>query len=99
MKKTILFIGLSLAMIALATPVKNYPASTPPAISLPDAYVKATNALSSETNQYHCISAKVVVELSEKGEWQFMFYTTNSNPRWVTVDFNGKVYVEKIYNR
>lgn len=71
-----------------------YDSSKPPSLLLPAAYERATAALGSATNQFHCISASVETTFSTNGEWFFTFYSTNSQPKWVTVEFKGKVHVQ-----
>ncbi|HEY1716743.1 MAG TPA: hypothetical protein VGH42_00425 [Verrucomicrobiae bacterium] len=73
-----------------------YDNSKPPTLSLPDAYQRATIALGTATNQFHCISAKIDTRFSSNGEWYFTFYSTNSQPKWVTVEFSGKTHVENM---
>jgi hypothetical protein len=70
-----------------------YNKSKPPSISLPVAYERAVAALGSATNEFHCISASVTTEFTSEGEWYFTFYSTNSNsmPKFIAVEFNGKV--------
>ncbi len=70
--------------------------SKPPGLSLPVAYGYAANALGSMTNQFHCISAKIDNRFSTNGEWFFTFYSTNAQPKWVTVEFNGKTHVQNM---
>lgn len=91
------FIAPTIALFAtLITPYNN---AKPPSLSLPAAYERAANALGSATNQFHCISANVTTDFGADGEWQFTFYYTNSKPKWVTVEFNGKIHVEDIMLR
>ena len=100
MKKTLAFLGLTtLATTLFATLITPYNHAKPPSISLPVAYERAANALGSATNQFHCISANVTADFGADGEWQFTFYSTNSRPKWVTVEFNGKIHVEDVMNR
>lgn len=74
-----------------------YDNSKPPELSLPDAYNSAAVALGSDTNQFHCISAKIETRFSPQGEWFFTFCSTNASAqlRWVSVEFNGKAHVQK----
>jgi hypothetical protein len=60
-------------------------------ISLPEAYDRALIALGSETNQLHCISAEVSSKFRNDGGWRFVFYYTNTPPKFKTVyvDFVG----------
>ncbi|HEY1716742.1 MAG TPA: hypothetical protein VGH42_00420 [Verrucomicrobiae bacterium] len=92
--KIILFTSLTLATIIFASPIIPYKNSKPPSLLLPDAYERATAALGTATNQFHCISANVATSFSSDGEWFFTFCSTNSKSKWVTVEFNGKTHVE-----
>ena len=82
------------ALTVFARSVIPYDKSKPPSLSLPGAYVYAMIAMGAETNQFHCISADVNTDFGPEGEWQFLFYSTNSKPKWITVEFNGKTHVE-----
>ena len=100
MKKPLVFFSFATFATALfATLITPYNNAKPPGLSLPVAYERAANALGSATNQFHCISAKVTTDFGTDGEWQFTFYSTNSRPKWVTVEFNGKIHIEDIMNR
>jgi hypothetical protein len=57
------------------------------------------SALGSMTNEFHCLSANVTTDFASDGEWQFTFYSTNSKPKWVSVEFDGKIHVENIMMR
>ena len=98
LKLTLLtFLALTTVLFAsLSIPYNN---SKSPSLSLPDAYGRATTALGSVTNQFHCISASVATSFSPDGEWFFTFCSTNSKSKWVTVEFNGKVHVEDVILR
>jgi hypothetical protein len=97
--KITLFTLLALATIVFASPVIPYNNSRLPSLPLPVAYEQAMSALGSATNQFHCISASIATSFSPNGEWFFTFYSTNSRPKWVSVEFNGKVHVEDIMLR
>lgn len=100
MKKTFAFLGFAtLATTLVATLITPYNNATPPSLSLPVAYERAMGALGSATNQFHCLSATVTTDFGAEGQWQFTFYSTNSRPKWITVEFNGKIHVEDIMNR
>lgn len=92
---------ISLAIIFVTTLFASvilppYNKSKPPSLSLPDAYERAIAALGSSTNHFHCINASVTTQFSSDGEWYFTFYSTNSNsmPKFVAVEFNGKVILD-----
>jgi hypothetical protein len=91
----ITLLGLTAVVITvyakIITPLYNK--SKPPTMSLPVAYEHAVEALGSETNQLHCVSATVTDEFVSGGEWYFTFCSTNSKstPKWIAVGFNGKV--------
>lgn len=70
-----------------------YDKSKPPGMSLPAAYQCAVNALGSETNDFHCVSAVITTTFTAEGEWYFTFCSTNktATPKLVAVEFNGKV--------
>ncbi len=101
MKKiTLAFLGLiAVATLLFASATIPYNNSKPPTLSLPKAYEYAMTALGSETNQFHCVKASVSTDFGPEGGWQFTFYSTNSKPKWVTVEFNGNIHVEDIINR
>ena len=99
-KLTALFGLTAIAITSYATIIgPPYDNSKPPKMLLPIAYEHAMSALGSDTNQYHCMSAKVTTDFGPDGEWQFIFYSTNSKPKWVSVEFNGKIHIEDIMNR
>ena len=87
------------AEILFASPIIPYNNSKPPGLSLPLAYGDAMMALGSATNQFHCVSANIATTFSPTGGWFFTFYSTNSTPKWVTVEFNGKTHIEDIMLR
>jgi hypothetical protein len=99
--KTRLFIlsSIVVSMVLFASPIFLYDKSKPPRVTLPLAYSQAVNALGQATNEFHCVSAAVTTDFGPDGEWQFTFYSTNSRPKWVTVEFNGKIHVEDVMNR
>jgi hypothetical protein len=84
-----------------AGPFVPYNDAKAPSLSLPDAYERAMVALGSKTNQLHCVNASVQSFYGADGEWLFTFYSTNSplKPKWVTVEFNGKIHVEDLFLR
>ena len=90
----LLVIGASIAL--LASPFVPYDNAKAPTLPLPVAYERAIDALASATNQFHCVSATIQTSFSSDGEWFFTFYSTNSppKPKWVSVEFNGKIHVE-----
>jgi len=100
MKKPLLVYLFSLT-VAWATETKPYDKETPAKISLPLAYEQAMIALAPNTNAFHCFSANLGTDCGPEGEWQFVFYSTNSPPlhKWVTVEFNGEIHVEEVRNR
>jgi hypothetical protein len=103
MKKTrltILSFGV-FAAVVFATNITPYDNAKPPSLALPVAYERAMSALGSATNQFHCLKAQVTTDFGADGEWQFEFYSTNSpsRPKWVTVEFNGKIHVEDLMLR
>jgi hypothetical protein len=100
MKKSLgVFLFLTFVGLVYATIIVPYSKSKIPSLSLPLAYEKAVTALGAATNQFHCISANVTTDFGPDGEWRFTFYSTNSRPKWVTVEFNGRIHVEDVMNR
>jgi len=90
-------LGISTALFAgLFIP---YNVAKEPALLLPTAYNQALTALGVETNKFHCVSASIETSLSPDGEWRFTFYSTNLTPKWVTVEFNGKIHVQSTLKR
>ncbi len=95
--KAYLTIILSLMCISISfadlIPLSGYDKTKPPGLSLPAAYECAMSALGSETNEYHCLDAKITTLFSSEGEWYFTFYSTNASatPKLIAVEFNGKV--------
>jgi hypothetical protein len=83
-------------MVLLANVVIEYDKAKKPSLALPVAYQFATSALGVETNEFHCISASIDTTFSSDGEWLFTFYSTNSKPKWVSVEFNGNTHVRNI---
>jgi hypothetical protein len=96
---TLLILGASLAL--LASPFVPYDNAKAPTLPLPVAYERAMDALGPATNEFHCVSASIQTSFSTDGEWYFTFYSTNSSPKpkWVTVEFNGKIHIEDISAR
>lgn len=100
MKKSLILLSFGAVTISLfASVIFPYNNAKPPGISLPDAYGRAVNTLGSATNQFHCLNANVTTDFGPDGGWQFTFYSTNSKPKWVTVEFNGRIHVEDIIIR
>jgi hypothetical protein len=97
--RIILLTIFSFALAVFARSIVPYDSAKPPSLPLPKAYDCAMTALGAETNQFHCISTKVSTDFGPEGGWQFTFYSTNSKPKWVTVEFNGKTHVENIMFR
>ena len=83
------------AIILLATESVPYDNAKPPSLSMPAGYELAVSALGSVTNQFHCISASISTDFGTPA-WYFKFYSTNTppKPKWVTVEFGGKVRIE-----
>jgi hypothetical protein len=100
MKKLLIVLttsGLTAALCAgLFIP---YNVAKEPALVLPTAYNQALTALGAETNKFHCVGASIETSLSPDGEWRFTFYSTNLTPKWVTVEFNGKIHVQSTLKR
>jgi hypothetical protein len=90
---------VGIVTVLFASPFVPYDNAKSPSLPLPTAYERATLALGSATNQFHCVSATVATSFSPDGEWFFTFYSTNSKPKWITVEFGGKVHVEDIILR
>ena len=86
--------------VLLATEFITYDKAKPPSLSMPAGYELATSALGAATNQFHCISASISTDFG-KPAWFFTFYSTTTppKPKWVTVEFGGKVHIEDILNR
>jgi hypothetical protein len=97
--RLILFILIAMTAALLASPIIPYNNAKPPALQLPAAYNLAMATLGSQTNYLHCISVSIATTFSSDGEWFFTFYSTNSRPKWVTVEFNGKTHIENIMIR
>ena len=95
--KTILILtgGLLLATTALyaSLVLPPYNHSKPPGMALPAAYERAVMALGPDTNQFHCVSARITTDFTAEGEWYFTFCSTNDKVRskLIAVEFNGKV--------
>jgi hypothetical protein len=89
------------ATALLAGYITPYDNTKTPALSLPKAYECALVALGSATNQFHCLSASVQTTFDTRGEWFFTFYSTNSSPKpkYVTVEFSGKIHIEDLLLR
>lgn len=89
----VIFITTALVYASFIVPYNN---AKPPNLSLPKAYESALTALGAATNEFHCLSASVETVSSPDGEWLFTFYSTNSKPKFVTVEFNGKIHIENM---
>lgn len=89
----IIFVATTFLYASFHIPYNN---ATPPSLSLPSAYERATTALGTATNEFHCVSANVATFFSPDGEWLFTFYSTNSKPQFVIVEFNGKTHIENM---
>jgi len=94
--KAILLLAIVTSTALFAAVITPYNKAKPPTLSLPQAFEKALAALGSETNDLHCLEAKVDGVFSKDGEWLFTFYNIDAKPKWVTVEFNGKIHVEDI---
>lgn len=82
MKTGLALIGLLAFVTTLyATLIVPYNKAKTPSLSLPVAYERAMSALGSETNEFHCLDAKVTTDFGSDGGWQFTFYSTNSKPK------------------
>jgi hypothetical protein len=96
-------LGLALVFVVAtalyASFIVPYNNSKIPTLLLDTAYDQANKALGSLTNQFHCVSARITTDFGPEGEWQFTFYSTNSIPKWVTVEFKGKIHIENIKAR
>lgn len=95
----VLLIPITITTVLFASAIIPYNNAKKPSLSLPTAYECALRALGSMTNEFHCLSANITTDFSSEGEWQFTFYSTNSKPKWVSVEFNGKVHIENIMVR
>jgi hypothetical protein len=92
----VLLASSALLFASLDTPCEK---STPPAMSLPDAYRQALIILGSDTNQYHCVSATIPEVVPEVvtlpitlPAWLFTFCSTNTPPKesLVYIEMNTK---------
>jgi len=93
----ILVLGIAIAVSAsISIPYNN---AKSPSLSLPLAYNQALQALGPLTNDFHCVAANVETSFSRDGEWFFTFYSTNAKPKWISVEFTGKIHVEDILLR
>ena len=82
MKVWVIIIGsIGCATILYATLIVPYNKAKIPSLSLPVAYGRAMSALGSETNEFHCLDAKITTDFGSDGGWQFTFYSTNSKPK------------------
>lgn len=77
-----------------------YDKSSPPPISIVDAYALALKTLAAETNQYYCVNATCLNPLPDRintGDdhdgWLFLFSNTNSIEKRVAVYFDGQATV------
>ena len=95
-KRYLLLIVLAACSVVLAGGVWPWDTAKPAPITLPVAYDRALVALGALTNEFHCFKAQVTTELSNNGEWQFVFYSTNTPPKskMVYVDFNGHTQID-----
>jgi hypothetical protein len=62
-----------------------------PAISLPDAYSEAVQALGAIAPRFHCTDGFLQHSKTYEGEWQFDFYTTNGETKCVFVPLDKKI--------
>ena len=91
---------IAFTRVLLATEFIPYDNAKPPSLSMPAGYELAVSALGSATNEFHCISASISTDFGTPA-WFFTFYSTSTppKPKWVTVEFDGKVHIEDIMNR
>ncbi len=94
-----LLFAFMISALYASLPLPPYNKSKPPSLSLPLAYERAVAFLGPMTNQFHCISASITTTFTPEGEWYFTFYSTNSNstPKHIAVEFNGKVVLDSGY--
>jgi hypothetical protein len=78
--------------IALARVIA-YDEKKPPRLPLPDAYHLAMQALGTDTNKFHCISAGTLISRSPDGEWLFTFCDTAGAKKNVFVFFDKQTRV------
>jgi hypothetical protein len=81
-------------------PPPPYDGKTPPPLKLDEAYAKALSTLGDATNQYYCVSATSLNQVSRVGTmghgfpggvdkgWMFAFSSTNGTSRNVYVYFD-----------
>jgi hypothetical protein len=88
----VLVLGLITTALYASLIQPSYDNSKPPRMPLPVAYASAMTALGTDTNQFHCVSATITTEFPDDG-WYFTFCSTNSKslPKFIAVEFNGKV--------
>jgi len=95
MKRLLIFLIIAVfSAVVFATFFIPYNNAKPPSLALLLAYNKALDALGTEANRFHCVGAEIDTAFSKEGGWQFTFYSTNAVPKWVTVEFNGKIHIE-----
>jgi len=97
-KRYLLLIAFASCSVVLAGGIWPWDTAKPAPITLHVAYNRALVALGTLTNEFHCLSARVSTELSNNGEWEFVFYSTNTNtppkPKKVYVEFNGHTQID-----
>src|SRR5271163_1356764 len=96
MKKLVAsFVVLGLAASVVFAFLEPYYEKKVPPISLPDAYILATQALGAATNTFYCLHANTQVSRSQDGEWLFDFCATNGDHKFVFIymDKNTKPQV------
>jgi hypothetical protein len=71
-----------------------YSPSSPPPLTLSQAYRMALTNIGSATNSFHCVSASCL-EMTNNGEtgWNFSFFNTNGQRGRVVVYFDGEVEI------
>ena len=62
-----------------------------PALSLPDAYILAVNALGPVASSLHCTAASLQRSMSAQGEWLFTFYSSKGEATHVYVPQNKSI--------
>jgi hypothetical protein len=92
MKRVAITIAVLVIPVGLAfARLMFWPHTKPPPLTLPQAYVEATQALGSATNEFYCVSANAQIAMALDGEWLFSFCSTNGGRKDVVVAFDKNV--------
>ena len=93
----LMLLAITITVLYASIILPPYNKAKPPKLPLPAAYEHAIVFLGVMTNEFHCVAANVTTTFKPEGEWYLSFYSINSNtpPKFIVVEFDGKVVLDK----